>query len=173
MISFHLSAIFSHLWNSLSTRIESSCVQITQSRVADIKNIKHWKNDEINWIRAYILIFIIVPVQTYLSHLPRTMKACDEWTEKKRVRIYRMSPIFSVMLVENCNRDGKTLHLITSRMNAETTPAHLYNSASDWRSVTLGLHISRRILLLRSLHCCTTWRTCFVYIICLCQQKMS
>lgn len=128
-----VSAIFPHLWNSLSTRIESLCVQITQSRVADIKNIKHWKNDEINWIRAYILIFIIVPVQTYLSHLPRTMEACDEWT-KKWVRIYRMSPLFSVMLVENCNRDGKTLHLITRRMNAETTPAHIYNLASDWRS---------------------------------------
>lgn len=49
--------------------------------------MRHWvgkKNDKINWIRAHILIFIIVPVQTYLFHLPqkRAMSTQKKKTEE-------------------------------------------------------------------------------------------
>lgn len=53
---------------------------------------KHRRNTaEINWIRAHILIFIIVPVQTYLFHLcpqtaRRTMSSlCCAWDTHKIV----------------------------------------------------------------------------------------
>lgn len=58
--------------------MRSSYVQITNSFHEAEQKIGEDKqnrtNDEINWIRASILIFIIVPVQTYLSHLPSSGK---------------------------------------------------------------------------------------------------
>lgn len=38
------------------------------------------KNDQSNWIRAFILIFIMASSQTYFSHLPSNYVS-DEWAE--------------------------------------------------------------------------------------------
>lgn len=72
----------------LQTGMKSSWVQITQThfmRHRREKKMKGRKNDKINWIRAHILIFIIVSAQTYLFHLPSNYTNVGTMSAQKNI----------------------------------------------------------------------------------------
>ena len=112
------------------------------------------RNDKINWIRAHILIFIIVPVQTYLFHLASNDDECIKKKRGKSIAWVR----FPRAQKKNVIEMEKVL-LITSPMCRDNTR---YIKIQQSRYICNIMHISHCLRL--PFYVCTYNLT---YVLCL------